>query len=432
MYVVPSLPAFVDECVDLVTPSEVYARHLPLVMLTVTATLVHAEAAKKGASRPPPRAWPRADQRPKPTGPDLRRTSGIPPADRPRSAAPRTATGPIPTPDAARHRRAAADKIKRPSRAPKQAETAADPAARSAAGDAIDSQPGTASVQPAAGDQCHGEALPPAPPPVAAKEVKPPAPDSSGSDEQLPPENPAPADSAPSSPRIAACVAAAAGQSCHATASGDLSPSQASHDARNKERLTPAARAPQDMPSAQYPPSAVDAESDSNTPPGAVSETDAAAAAATMAAAKASPHSESPATSGPWGAQLAALLPAERHKPGSKVLTSAQAQGWPHRPLPSPPHVSMQPGLAGDLAPTASAAQQPQPGMPVPLAAGLSAGSEMAAGVCQPHSEDSSHGMPSAVEDQSAEDVKHEGEVEGLPITRRNSYGLEGASLCKG
>ncbi len=251
------------------------------------------------------------------------------------------------------------------------------------------------------------------------------------------PENPAPADSAPSSPRIAACGAAASGQSCHATAAGDLSPSQPSNDARNKGRLSPAAQAPQELPSPQYPPSAVDAESDSNTPPGTASETDAADAAATAAAAaaaKASPHSESPASSGPWGAQLAALLPAERHKPGSKLLTSAQTQKRPHSPLPSQPHV-VQPGSAGGLGPAASPAQQSQPGMAVPLFQGPLPGSKMAAtrGVCQPLSEGSLHRTLNAVEQHHpSEDLTAVNKVEEPPTVRRNSYGLEGTSFRNG
>ena len=291
-------------------------------------------------------------------------------------------------------------------------------------------------MQPTAGDQCRGEALPPAPPARAVVENKRPAPVSNRSNESPTPENPAPADSAPSSPRIAACVAAASGQSFQATAAGDLSPSHPSHDARDKDRLTPAARAPQDMPSAQYPGSAVDAEWDSNTPPGAVSETDAAAAAATAAAAaaaKASPHSESPATSGPWGAQLAALLPAERHKPGSSMLTSAHTQERPHSPLPGPPFV-VQPGSTDVLGPAVPAAQLPQPGMAALLAVGPLPGSEPEAipATGQPHPEDCSHRTLSAFEYQSAEVVKPGGKVEGPTTVRRNSYGLEGASCCRG
>ena len=282
-------------------------------------------------------------------------------------------------------------------------------------------------MQPAAGDQRHGEALPPAPPPRAVVEDERPAPVRSGSNESPAPENPKPAGSAPSSPRIAACVAAASGQSSHTTAAGDLSPSQPSHGARKEEGLPPAARAPQDVPSAQNPPSAVDAGSDSNAPPGAVSGTDAAAAAATVAAAaaKASPHSESPAASGPWGVQLAALLPAERHKPGSEVLTSAQTQERPHSPPPSQPHVT-QPGSAGGLGPAASAA---------PLFQGPLPGSEMAAvrGVCQPHPEASLHRTLQAVVQQHhpSEDVPAEDKVEDPPTVRRNSYGLEGASVSQ-
>ena len=401
------------------------AQHLLSCVLFIP--FLRTGAAKQPLPRAPRRAWPRADQRSGPIVSDQRRANGVTLADCRRPPSARAATGLNPSPDAPLHH-GAAHKIEQPVEAPEQAEFAPAPAARNTAGaDTNDVQPATDSAHQA-GDQGHGPALPPAPAPTDAVEDKQPAPVSSGSSEITTTVKPPPSESAPSSPRIAACGAGPSTLGSQATPAPHVSPKQPPYDGRGRNRFTPASQAPQHTPPAQHPPSAVDAEPDSDSRrPDAVSKADAAAAPVAMAATS-SACSNSGVTAGDRGAQLSALLPAERHKPGLTVLTSIQSSDWPQSPSPHPPPV-VQPGSTGTAVP---AALQPQPGMATPLAAGTLGGSELAAvpGACQPHLEDGSRMAPSAVEHQPAEISTPEDKVEGPPAVQRDSCGLEGVPSC--
>ena len=122
-----------------------------------------------------------------------------------------------------------------------------------------------------------------------------------------------------------------------------------------------------------------------------------------------------------------------RHKSGVGVLTPTQSRERPRSPSANPTCV-VQPGSTGDLGLAVPAAQQAQPGAGVPPVAGPLPSSELVAvpAICQSHAEDGSCKMPSAVDDQPAEDVQPEDMVEGLPTALRSSYVLEGASCCMG
>ena len=293
-------------------------------------------------------------------------------------------------------------------------------------------QTATEPVQPAS-DPCSSAALPSAPPPKAAMPASQPASTSGDTRAHPVPVKHPHADSAPSSPRIAACAAASLTQSSNKTAARLSSLDQQPAVTRSKQRLAPA-HATQDTPSARHSPSAADAAPTSDARySGTVGPADAAAAApAAAVAATASAATEAPATAGALGVQLSALLPAERHKPGSNLLTSSQFQGRPQSPPPdrSP---AVQPVPAAVLGPAVSAAQHPQPDAAAPPIAGLPPGREQVAApsVCRLLPEDNTYRTPSAAEHHPVVDLTSEDKMKGTLAAQPDSYGLAGAPLKK-